>query len=85
MSEIRSQFKYLEDEIDKPRLNNIKAKYRNLPDNYSWGDTEKFITPDNIPDAEECKKQYVHTGDNNVQMLGMVQWIIGFECNYGYW
>ena len=68
LSGIRSQFKYLEGDIDKSRLTNIKSKNRNLPGNYYGGDTKKFITPDNIPDAKECKKTYVHKGGDSVQM-----------------
>lgn len=59
--------KYLDPDINKVKLSNIRAKYRDLPDNYYGGDFSKYLSPDNYPGLYTCEDQYVDPGDKTVK------------------
>ena len=43
---LRSQLHHLKDDFNKPQLQNVRSKYRNLPDLYYKDDPDKVITPE---------------------------------------
>ena len=57
-TDVRDQLRHLQPDIGKDRLANISSKYRNLPDNYYGGESEKFVSPDKLSDSIADTVQY---------------------------
>ena len=69
--------KHLEPDVGKNELNKIRSKYRNLPDNYYGGDSEKYLTPEKFPDMQTCRDKYVcqkHDPDNSYPASSVKMW-----------
>ena len=74
---IREQLKHLDPDVGKNKLNKIRSKYRNLPDNYYGGDSAKYLTPENYPDVQACRDKYVcqkHDPDNYYPGSSVKMW-----------
>ncbi len=54
-AQLKLQLKHLESDISKEKLNNIRSKYRNLPDAYYGGDSSKYITPDKLAEVPKSE------------------------------